>query len=157
MKMEIVLKRKYSKEIAVTYLPSFLLILIASSTPCLCFWSHDVPLAISLATLIIQIVLMNSLLVRLPPTTFIKMIDIWIIFGQLVSFSAFVIISIKKLNRDRFKRSIKISAVGADHLLPQSNSNSTQHNSIQVGLGLTFLRKTTTTHTSYASVFFFSR
>ena len=155
MKMEIVLKRKYSKEIAVTYLPSFLLILIASSTPCLCFWSHDVPLAISLATLIIQIVLMNSLLVRLPPTTFIKMIDIWIIFGQLVSFSAFVIISIKKLNRDRFKRSIKISDVGADHLLPQSNS--TQHNSIQVGLGLTFLRKTTTIHTSYASAFFFSR
>ena len=114
VKLELILKRKFSKQIVLTYLPSILLTVIASSTPSMSPWSEGqegVPLVICLATLISQIVIMNNLLLTLPKTAYAKMIDIWVAFGQLVSFVAFGILYAKKVTRHRPHKSIKANQV----------------------------------------------
>ena len=84
--MSIVLKRKVATELLTTYLPTILLLLITFIT---IFFAKDLfgdAIAVNLTIMLVMTTIFTSKIEELPPTSDMKMIDIWLIFCLVVPF-----------------------------------------------------------------------
>ena len=86
LEMKIELKRKISKELLTTFLPTILLLLIAFTST---FFDKSLfgdALAVNLTIMLVMTTIFTSKIEELPPTSDMKMIDIWLIFCLVVPF-----------------------------------------------------------------------
>ena len=84
--MSIVLKRKVATELLTTYLPTILLLLITFTT---IFFDKDLfgdAIAVNLTIMLVMTTIFTSKIEELPPTSDMKMIDVWLIFCLIVPF-----------------------------------------------------------------------
>ena len=84
--MTIKLKRKVATELLTTYLPTILLLLITFVT---IFFEKDLfgdAIAVNLTIMLVMTTIFTSKIEELPPTSDMKMIDIWLIFSLVVPF-----------------------------------------------------------------------
>ena len=80
------LKRKVTTELLTTYLPTILLLLITFVT---IFFDNDLfgdVIAVNLTIMLVMTTIFTSKIEELPPTSDMKMIDIWLIFCLVVPF-----------------------------------------------------------------------
>ena len=84
--MALKLKRKIATELLTTYLPTILLLLITFTTT---FFDKDLfgdVIAVNLTIMLVMTTIFTSKIEELPPTSDMKMIDIWLIFCLVVPF-----------------------------------------------------------------------
>ena len=84
--MAIKLKRKVITELLTTYLPTILLLLITFTT---IFFDNDLfgdVIAVNLTIMLVMTTIFTSKIEELPPTSDMKMIDVWLIFCLVVPF-----------------------------------------------------------------------
>ena len=84
--MTLNLKRKVVTELLTTYLPTILLLLITFVT---IFFDKDLfgdAIAVNLTIMLVMTTIFTSKIEELPPTSDMKMIDIWLIFCLVVPF-----------------------------------------------------------------------
>ena len=84
--MTLQLKRKVATELLTTYLPTILLLLITFVT---IFFDKDLfgdAIAVNLTIMLVMTTIFTSKIEELPPTSDMKMIDIWLIFCLVVPF-----------------------------------------------------------------------
>ena len=84
--MKILLKRKIATELLTTFLPTILLLLITFIT---IFFEADLfadAIAVNLTIMLVMTTIFTSKIEELPPTSDMKMIDIWLIFCLVVPF-----------------------------------------------------------------------
>ena len=84
--MALKLKRKVVTELVTTYLPTILLLLITFTT---IFFDKDLfgdVIAVNLTIMLVMTTIFTSKIEELPPTSDMKMIDIWLIFCLVVPF-----------------------------------------------------------------------
>ena len=84
--MALKLKRKVVTELLTTYLPTILLLLITFVTT---FFDNDLfgdVIAVNLTIMLVMTTIFTSKIEELPPTSDMKMIDIWLIFCLVVPF-----------------------------------------------------------------------
>ena len=84
--MAIKLKRKVATELLTTYLPTILLLLITYTT---IFFDKELfgdNIAVNLTIMLVMTTIFTSKIEELPPTSDMKMIDIWLIFCLVVPF-----------------------------------------------------------------------
>ena len=84
--MTLKLKRKVVTELLTTYLPTILLLLITFVT---IFFDKDLfgdAIAVNLTIMLVMTTIFTSKIEELPPTSDMKMIDIWLIFCLVVPF-----------------------------------------------------------------------
>ena len=84
--MAIKLKRKVVTELVTTYFPTILLLLITYTT---IFFDKDLfgdAIAVNLTIMLVMTTIFTSKIEELPPTSDMKMIDIWLIFCLVVPF-----------------------------------------------------------------------
>ena len=84
--MTLVLKRKVVTELLTTYLPTILLLLITFVT---IFFDESMfgdAIAVNLTIMLVMTTIFTSKIEELPPTSDMKMIDIWLIFCLVVPF-----------------------------------------------------------------------
>ena len=89
--MAIKLKRKVATELLTTYLPTILLLLITFVT---IFFDKDLfgdAIAVNLTIMLVMTTIFTSKIEELPPTSDMKMIDIWLIFCLVVPFTAVIL------------------------------------------------------------------
>ena len=98
--MTIVLKRKIMNEMMTTYLPSILLILITYATTFFKPYFFEAALSVNLTTMLVMTTIFMTVMQMLPATAYIKMIDIFLIFGQLYPFAEVVLLTIMEYHRD---------------------------------------------------------
>ena len=85
--IQVFLKRKIMSEMLTTYLPSFLLLMITFATTFFKPFFFEAALSVNLTTMLVMTTIFISVMEKLPLTSFPKMIDIWLIFCQLVPFA----------------------------------------------------------------------
>ena len=85
--MTIVLKRKIMSEMMTTFLPSFLLLMITFATTFFKPFFFEAALTMNLTNMLVMTTIFISVMEKLPLTSYPKMIDIWLIFCQLVPFA----------------------------------------------------------------------
>ena len=88
-RVEITLCRKLSYHIFNTYIPTLVLTMIAGFTLFIDFSHFEVSIMIALTSMLVTYTLYQSISAHLPPTSYMKMIDIWL-FGGLI-FPFFII------------------------------------------------------------------
>ena len=84
--MTLQLKRKVTTELLTTYLPTILLLLITFTT---IFFDNDLfgdVIAVNLTIMLVMTTIFTSKIEELPPTSDMKMIDVWLIFCLVVPF-----------------------------------------------------------------------
>ena len=84
--MALKLKRMVVTELVTTYLPTILLLLITFTT---IFFDKDLfgdAIAVNLTIMLVMTTIFTSKIEELPPTSDMKMIDIWLIFCLVVPF-----------------------------------------------------------------------
>ena len=84
--MQIVLRRKIMSEVMTTYFPSTLLMLITFATTFFKPFFFEAALSVNLTTMLVMTTIFISVMERLPTTSYLKMIDYWLVFCQLVPF-----------------------------------------------------------------------
>ena len=91
--IHIVLKRKIMSEMLTTYLPSFLLMMITFATTFFKPFFFEAALTVNLTNMLVMTTIFISVMEKLPHTSYPKMIDIWLIFCQLVPFTEVIFTS----------------------------------------------------------------
>ena len=89
--MTITMKRKILSEMMPTYFPSLLLMMITFATTFFKPIFFEASLSVNLTTMLVMTTIFISKMEGLPPTSDIKMIDIWLILCQLVPFEQVVL------------------------------------------------------------------
>ena len=98
--MVLVLKRKITSEMMTTYFPSLLLTAITFATTFFKPFFFEAALSVNLTTMLVMTTIFISKMESLPPTSDIRMIDIWLVFCQLVPFVEVVLLTIMEYNRE---------------------------------------------------------
>merc|ERR1719186_2338443 len=75
LKMEIVFKRRLTNELLTTYLPTFLLLGITYSTTFFKPFFFEAALTVNLTVMLVITTLFISVMEKLPPTSYIRMVD----------------------------------------------------------------------------------
>ena len=91
--IHILLKRKIMSEMLTTYLPSFLLMMITFATTFFKPFFFEAALTVNLTNMLVMTTIFISVMEKLPHTSYPKMIDIWLIFCQLVPFTEVIFTS----------------------------------------------------------------
>ena len=103
LRMVMKMKRKITSEMMTTYLPSTLLLLITFATTFFPPFFFEAALTVNLTTMLVMTTIFISKMEGLPSTAYMKMIDIWLIFCQLVPFIEVVLFTAKEYLRKEEK------------------------------------------------------
>ena len=100
VRMTIVLKRKIMNEMMTTFLPSVLLMLTTYATTFFKPYFFEAALSVNLTTMLVMTTIFMTVMQMLPATAYVKMIDIFLIFGQLYPFSEVVLLTMMEYKRE---------------------------------------------------------
>ena len=104
VEMNIVLKRKATMELMTTYLPTLLLLLLTFSGTFFRVELFGDAMAHNLTIMLVMTTIFTSKIEELPPTSDLKMVDIWLIFCQLVPFTEMVFLTAIDYFREGVKK-----------------------------------------------------
>ena len=114
LQMAIFMKRKITSEMMTTYFPSLLLTAITFATTFFKPYFFEAALSVNLTTMLVMTTIFISKMEGLPPTSDIKMIDMWLVMGQLVPFIEVIIATFIELYRKESKEEEKEEDDGMD-------------------------------------------
>ena len=99
LRMILVLKRKVNSELMTTYFPTLLLTAITFATTFFKPFFFEAALSVNLTTMLVMTTIFISKMESLPPTSDIKMIDIWLILCQIYPFVEVVLLTAMEYQR----------------------------------------------------------
>ena len=105
--MKIVMNRRIINEVLTTYLPTVLILFIVYATTFFKPFYFEAVVTVNLTSLLVLTTLFISVSKSLPPTAYVKMIDIWLIFSQLIPFAE-VFFSFFKSSLENFNKTCRI-------------------------------------------------
>ena len=97
--MVVVMKRKITSEMMTTYFPTILLTAITFATTFFKPFFFEAALSVNLTTMLVMTTIFISKMEGLPPTSDIKMIDIWLVLCQMVPFAEVVLVTAMEYHR----------------------------------------------------------
>ena len=95
IKMVIVLQRKVMSELITTFLPTIMLICISFATIFFKEEYFEAAVGTNLTIMLVMTTIFTGKADSLPPTAYIKHIDLWLIMGQLIPFLEVIIITLR--------------------------------------------------------------
>merc|ERR1711974_366667 len=104
IQMKITMKRKIMSEMMTTYFPSLLLSVITFATTFFKPFFFEAALSVNLTTMLVLTTIFISKMEGLPPTSDIKMIDIWLVLCQMVPFAEVILLTAMEYNREDIKK-----------------------------------------------------
>ena len=104
LQMFITMRRKLTSELMTTYFPTLLLTAITFATTFFKPFFFEAALSVNLTTMLVMTTIFISKMEGLPPTSDIKMIDIWLVLCQMVPFAEVVLLTAMEYNREDKKK-----------------------------------------------------
>ena len=101
--VEIKLRRMISYHIVSTFSPTLLLLLIGIITLFLDESHFEATIMLAITAMLVMYTLYESASSGLPKTAYLKMIDIWLIFGLIVPFGVFLVEIVAEITKNRNK------------------------------------------------------
>ena len=100
VQVAVTMKRKITSEMMTTYFPSLLLTAITFATTFFKPFFFEAALGVNLTTMLVMTTIFISKMEGLPPTSDIKMIDIWLVLCQMVPFVEVVLLTAMECQRE---------------------------------------------------------
>ena len=108
LQVSIMMRRKVTSELMTTFFPTILLTTITFATTFFKPFFFEAALSVNLTTMLVMTTIFMSKMESLPPTSDIKMIDIWLILCQMVPFAEVVLLTAMEYNRVDTKEEKKV-------------------------------------------------
>ena len=124
IEMLIVFKRRIMNELLTTYLPSILLVLITYATTFFKPFYFEAAVTVNLTTMLVLTTLFISVMNQLPSTAYVKMIDVWLISGQLIPFIEVVLLTIMEALREGNAGVLPINHHGKERIIEVGRAES---------------------------------
>ena len=124
--MKVVFKRVIMNDVLTTYLPTILLIIIVYATTFFRAEFFEANLTVNLSVMFVMTTLFVSVMEKLPQTSYVRMVDIWLIYGQLLPFIQVVLVTYMESHRER-KTKDQID----EEILTQVKDRKSQHQQVQ--------------------------
>ena len=99
VRVRILMKRKITSEMMTTYFPTVLLTAITFATTFFKPFFFEAALSVNLTTMLVMTTIFISKMEGLPPTSDIKMIDIWLVLCQMVPFAEVILLTAMEYQR----------------------------------------------------------
>ena len=115
--MLIVFKRRITNELLTSYLPSILLILLSYATTFFRPFYFEAAVTVNLTTMLVMTTIFISVMNKLPSTAYVKMIDIWLISGQLIPFIEVVLLTMMEALREGYGSTRTINNHGQNRFI----------------------------------------
>ena len=112
IRMKFSMKRKITSKMMTTYFPSFLLMMITYATTFFKPFFFEAALSVNLTTMLVMTTIFISKMESLPPTSDIKMIDIWLILCQIYPFLEVVLLTAMEYRKEDKKKGKKTKKKG---------------------------------------------
>ena len=109
-----VLKRKLTSELMTTYFPTLLLTAITFATTFFKPFFFEVALSVNLTTMLVMTTIFMSKMEGLPPTSDIKMIDIWLVLCQMIPFAEVILLTAMEYQRQDDEDQIVLREMSKD-------------------------------------------
>ena len=122
VRMTIVMKRKIISEMMTTFFPSLLLTVITFATTFFKPFFFEAALSVNLTTMLVMTTIFISKMEGLPPTSDIKMIDIWLILCQLATFAKVAFLTDMECMREE-KEDGEMEKHGGDQTVARGREN----------------------------------
>ena len=136
LRVLIILKRKFISEIMTTYFPSFLLLATTLATTFFKPFFFEAALSVNLTTMLVMTTIFISKMESLPPTSDIKMIDIWLILCQLVPFAQVVLLTVMEYLREEEQNSLENDVIHEQEPIKDSPNITMEDEGNPKGLGI---------------------
>ena len=152
MALQLFLKRRILNELLTTYLPTILILAIVYATNFFKPFFFEAVVTVNLTALLVLTTLFISVAGKLPPTAYVKMVDIWLIFSQMVPFTEVLLHTFMDSMREEedrevnhHGRSVNVGQTEEDEdrhgqtkklFVVPASSNSEEENLVIVQLGL---------------------
>merc|ERR1719153_888860 len=104
--IKIALRRRINNAALTIYLPTVLILTIVYSTNFFKDFFFEAVVTVNLTALLVLTTLFISVSQSLPPTAYVKMIDVWLIFAQMVPFLEVLLHSWMDMHRVSEEREI---------------------------------------------------
>ena len=95
----IMMRRKVTSELMTTFFPTILLTTITFATTFFKPFFFEAALSVNLTTMLVMTTIFISKMESLPPTSDIKMIDLWLVFCQMIPFAEVVLLTAMEYKR----------------------------------------------------------
>jgi hypothetical protein len=99
--VKITFKRRFIYQLFTVYLPTFCLLIIMQSTHYFPNDQFEARVMVSLTGMLVMTTLLLSVSNNLPPTNYIKLIDIWMLFAMVSPFFDIIIHTVKAYSEER--------------------------------------------------------
>ena len=99
LQISITMRRKLTSELMTTYFPTLLLTAITFATTFFKPFFFEAALSVNLTTMLVMTTIFISKMESLPPTSDIKMIDLWLVFCQMIPFAEVVLLTAMEYKR----------------------------------------------------------
>ena len=99
VQMRFVFKRVIMSEVLTTFLPTILLMIIVYATTTFKPEYFEAALNLNLGVMFVMTTLFVSVMEKLPSTSYLRMVDIWLIYGQLLPFIEVVLLTYMEICR----------------------------------------------------------
>ena len=96
VKVQMIFKRRLTNVAMTTFFPSMLLIAITFATPYLKPLYFEAALTVNLTVMLVITTLFISVMDNLAPTSYIKWVEYWLIFAQLIPFTEVVLLTLRE-------------------------------------------------------------
>ena len=106
MYIKIIFKRRINNAALTIYLPTILVLTIVYATNFFKDFFFEAVVGVNLTALLVLTTLFISVSQSLPPTAYVKMIDIWLIFTQMIPFIEVLLYTWMDLHRVSEERDI---------------------------------------------------
>ena len=110
VQLKFFIKREIFGEVLTTFLPSTLLMLIVYATAHFKPKFFEAALSVNLGVMFVMTTLFVSVMERLPRTSYLRMVDIWLIYGQILPFVEVILLTFMTMRREELSiRKIQVS------------------------------------------------
>jgi len=92
LEVEVTLQRRFNHHLATTFIPTFCLMIVCQSTLYFNAEHFKTTSGVAVTTMLVMYTLYQAVSHKLPPTSYIKMIDVWLIFGLILPFCVFFLL-----------------------------------------------------------------
>ena len=126
VKMVTRMRRKVTTEMMTTYFPTILLMAITYATTFFKPIFFEASLTVNLTTMLVMTTIFISKMESLPPTSDIKMIDVWLILCQLVPFTQVVLLTAMEYLREEEQEERDVENTGENPQILEGEENGSE-------------------------------
>jgi len=125
-------QRKFSYHLISVYIPSLSLFIISLVTMHIDIEHFEATIMVHLTAMLVVYTLFQAISVSLPKTAYIKLMDVWLLFGLVLPFVSFILTLIEEMIKNKHEKRVEpneLRGMSAKSIMAFENKNTTPSNS----------------------------